>query len=277
MSKRVGVAVIALAGAGAGAAWVGCGGAPSWSADLLSGPSTVCVGSSFELKTMMPGDASDLEVEVRENLSFVGGRPAQIPTPGSVTLRCDGAGTATAYATAYVSDNGSYSESFRLDCVLCDGGVMDDAMPSDLGPSTGGYRYVCIKDETMPDTEPQGAKLDTIQNYTGKSDLYATMATCQFGANADPAKKTCSDASGTKTFCSGDSGYVTLGGPGGWVCGEFAEDIENGHILTPVLCGAAKGEGKVTISVCKEPDPASPTCKPCPYTANGNSCEVAGL
>lgn len=165
-------------------------------------------------------------------------------------------------------------------CGGSSGGDTPDGRAADGGnrdATTGTYRFVCLRDTSSPGTDPNGAVVDAIQNYTQANDEYATATTCNFGANADPARSDCTVIAGPKTFCSGDTGYATLGGDQGWVCGELATTIANGHIVTPAGCSASEAV-PVDVLICTEANPSSSSCKPCPLTLSGNrSCQVSGL
>ncbi|MBX3273864.1 MAG: hypothetical protein KF729_26605 [Sandaracinaceae bacterium] len=277
-------------GSGGAAGWVwlasavglavgigGCDGSePSPSSSLVSVPATLCVGASSEVTVTAMGPLSAIEVVVdgvRTTLPAVANGASRTDR---VPFACASAGPISWTVTDRLSPEASAGMSGgTVECVLCPDAGLPPGL--DAGPPVGTeYHYVCVEDQSDEAEAPNGVSIDAIQDYTGDEDAYAAESTCDFGPRADPGRVSCADASGEKTFCSGDTGYVTLGGAGGWVCGRFVVPIANGHILTPVGCTAGE-RLPVRLTICTEPDPSSGSCRPCPIGEASTFCRVEGL
>ena len=266
-----------------GGAWLivagvaGCDGGGEPSSVTADAPRVVCVGAAGEVVAIGTGPLSAIVVTIdgvdSTHPAIDGGSTEEhrvgftCTSPGSivwsVTAR-DGRGELAGSAGG------------TIECAPCSDAGTPPATDAGTPPATE-YRYVCVEDQSSEADAPSGVELDAIQDYTGDDDAYASATTCNLGPRADATRSVCADAAGTKPFCAGDTGYLTLGGAGGWVCGRFDVPIANDHIITPAGCSASEAL-PVRVTICTEPDPTSSSCRPCPLELSSNrSCRVAGL
>lgn len=124
------------------------------------------------------------------------------------------------------------------------------------------YRWLRIYDFTSAVRDDHGADIDGIVHDDGATERPgATIARCSIGPVPDPARSDCdaalgaADATGMR-FCEDtDTGFVSLGGNGGFVVFELEVPFEVGHTVRVFECGGGD-PSDFSVAVATDPDAA---------------------